>query len=185
MGAPNFAKENASKYYVIEFEENADEFVIEDTVESIKSYFEQNNDYFDPYPELMGHPKNENRNFPEIVLGDIKETKWFGNMEIGVSIQTVLRSGYYDHANLDYYISYIIDDEFEEIPSDNDLRLDLEDKGLFNQGLAKTHIKNVKNYLENTADKLINETEKLFENISESYVKKAQFSNGETIYQKS
>lgn len=117
MGTANFYNKNASKYFIIETddEENDDlDFVIDD----IKNSFEElaNNSKRDVYFGKIDF--DNNRNFSGQALCSYSDSFTFCNSNLEVNIIPIIRSGYYTGANLDYDIDFKIDgDELEEIAS--------------------------------------------------------------------
>lgn len=146
MSTPNFNKKNASKYYAVELQDEYDYDVLK---ENLHFEFQDTADFW------------ENNGEGKVVAQIVK---CFNNWEITFNI--IIRSGYYDGANLDWdvivkdtrdYTEYYYGDyEEKELPQ----------------------------CVNNWITSKIKKVEKIFAQYSTPLVCKGIFSNGEAIYEK-
>lgn len=177
MSTPNFSLKNASKYFVIEIN---DDFDYEIEKDNIQNYLSEHGYDIDEYT-----PKDDNRSYPSRVIASKTITKQYCNYPIDVEILIVVRAGYYAHMNLDYSIKIngFIDSFIDEIPLKEWLIDDFEYLG-YSKGFSTIQAKNVMNFIENSIETLKKETEEHFSKLSDSYICTANFLNGEAIYEK-
>ena len=190
MGASNFHKVNASKYFVIcesELDEETGEVLEfqdhEWEMEYIKEYFK------DKHPRGLGYysqsfsDKNECRSYPSQSICSLHDCKTFGDVDIQIEIGIVVRSGYYEAANLDYNIRYVgLAYWYDEMPDALDIENDLLNHSDMNAGLCKIQSNNVEKWLNKRVEEIKEAVEKMFEEIANPMQVAYQFSNGETGY---
>jgi len=169
MATNNFYKKNASNFYVIESDEG--DFEIWELIEYEILY---------DLAEL-GYEDIRNENKWDERDSKIIAEKRFYEQDIEVRLYVIERAGYYSGANLDWDFE-IIDNEGNEIKCgdyyEDDFYDYIEDTKERNE--MKKQQKKIVKKLHKEIDKL----EKLFANITTSYIKIGQFSNGEAVYEK-
>lgn len=196
MGTSNFHNVNSSKIYAVcmnSFDEETQETVYpeqyeydemkENVKDCILEMCKENKDIsFDLFPY---RDRSELRSFPSSVLCSISKSKTIGGLECEVVLTSIIRSGYYEGANLDFQInSLICGYDCEDLYSEDEC-IEHYDYYSDYKGISKTHAKQAYKWLEKTKNELSEKLEGVYQNISEPLVVVAQFSNGETIYQKS
>lgn len=199
MGTGNFYNKNASKIYaalmsyeraVMDEDGNEtdqtetaypDEWECRDFVESLQDELAE-----------MGYCKadkwDNERQFSGRTFAELSETRDFMGYTFAVTIKAVIRTAYYDGANLDWELNYEIDGtEYEDISDISELEViqalpywDPQAKGILT-----IHARNLIIWLEEQGHELIEGLEKVFEQYSTPLVVSARLSNGETWYSKS
>jgi|688.fasta_scaffold274757_2 hypothetical protein len=125
---------------------------------------------------------SNNRNFEGTLLGSLNVDKYFGDVLIEVRINAVIRSGYYEGANLDYEVEYYSGcGQWEDSIN---FGYDFENHSDMSRGLQVIQTKNAERWAEKITEELEEELEKIFTQLSTPYNKVGQFSNGEAVYQK-
>ena len=113
MGAPNFYTENASKTFIVEL----DEFSYDDEVANITSALEEIG-----YEETEGYTGERCYGGRKLAVKSVDIT--YGNATFTIEITAILRSGYYQHCNLDFlvniedYYGYQFDDAHDILEGD-------------------------------------------------------------------
>ena len=197
MATSNFHDSDASKIYAVlmnydsyicdedgnETDEtetvSCDEYDYENLMYELKEAFKKLGTYSD-----HGDDERELRSFRSHVIGTVSESKLFLDQEVSVDLTLVIRSGYYEGANLDYNLSYGIYNSYQQKADNTN---DIIDEFIYNadnKGMAKIQAKNVLKWLENTENKLREQVENIYESFSTPLKVVARFSNGETMYQK-
>jgi hypothetical protein len=134
-----------------------------------------------------GTMQTNNRNFEGSVIGSLylKKDKSYLNLELEIQVVVIVRSGYYEGANLDYELNYSIndykDDNIESVVDEWEYQAEKE----YKKGLVTINKPRVESYLESQGQVLVEQVEKIFEEVSTPLNVVASFSNGETIYAKS
>lgn len=150
MATSNFHNVNASNIFAVELQ---DEFDYEDLVCNLESELSNHSDYFD-YGKT---DPNELRSFPSKSLGSFSNSTIIEDDEVEVYVTSVIRSGYYEGANLDWHVRYYVngseDETYESHP-----RV---------QSLVESYV----DYIET-----------IYSQYSQPLGVTARFSNGETIY---
>lgn len=188
MGTANFYVKNASKYFVVlENQEDEDgndiypnEWDIEDLKSDIHEQFEKL-----PFNFQKDDSYDDERSFQGTCLGTMWIERNYGDISVGVKIDIILRSGYYEAAVLDWETKLLIDDE--DITYDDLFNTNVFDHTCttMGKGLQQMFLKHIAKWLSNTEEKLITETEKIFENVcSTKLICVGRASNGEAFYQK-
>jgi len=166
--------ENLNKEY-----KSVEDFEVEDFKDNIKDSLQ--NSKYDFRPDV-GNNSHNLRSFEGTILGSVIEDKTILNVSIEVQITCILRSGYYEGANLDWEITHYIDGYEHDVL---DFAIDeWEHNALqeYNQGLVSIQRKNAKSYIENTTNELVEFVESIYKQYSTELGVVARFSNGETMY---
>lgn len=188
MGTANFYVKNASKYFVVlenTQEENGEIYAPEHwEIEDFK------NNIHDRFKELsFGFQKDDrsdnDSNFGGTYLGTMMINKMFGDIDVDVQINIILRSGYYEAAVLDWETKMYVDgDEVDEdyLWSDRIIEYSMSE---MSKGLQTIQFGHIQKWYPKAMDKLIYETEKVFENVcSTKLICVGRASNGEAFYKK-
>jgi hypothetical protein len=177
MSTPNFANRNASKYFVLEIE---DDFEYDMQKEDIQYYLSEHG-----YEEMDSRPHDDNRSYPSVIIAQKSVEKYFGDFSVEIIINVLIRSGYYAGVNLDWEIEIETpyDKYNDEIPEKDWIIDQFEDEG-YSRGFGTIQSKNVLNFIDKTIIQLSEETEEHLGKLTETYVRTALFSNGEAIYEK-
>lgn len=173
MGTSNFHNVNSGRIYSVELQED---WEYDDLKENLKYQLKEHITN-DPY---------ELHSFPSQVVGCLDKQKSFGDLDIDLSIYCVIRSGYYEGVNLDWFIKLDIGNTsyHDEIPEKHHLIDDLSYFNDWNKGLSTIQSENVLKWIKTTKLELITKMEKIYEENSTPLKVVARFSNGETIYEK-
>lgn len=173
MGTSNFHNVNSGRIYSVELQED---WEYDDLKLNLKTELKEHTTD-DPY---------ELRSFPSQVIGCLDKQKTFGDLDIDLSIYCVIRSGYYEGLNLDWFMKLDIGNTsyIDEIPEKHHLIDDLRYFNDWNKGLSTIQSENVLKWIKTTKEELITKMEKIYEENSTPLKVVAQFSNGETIYEK-
>lgn len=173
MGTSNFHNVNSGRIYSVELQED---WEYDDLKENLKYQLKEHITN-DPY---------ELRSYSSQVIGCLDKQKSFGNLDIDLSIYCVIRSGYYEGVNLDWFMKLGMGygDYIDEIPEKHHLIDDLRYFNDWNKGLSTIQSENVLKWIKTTKLELITKMEKIYEENSTPLKVVAQFSNGETIYEK-
>lgn len=151
MSANNFYNVNAKYIYSVEYNENEYEYLIDDIKDIFKAKF--GIEFFEDFSY-----SSASRDYNGIRFGYIVKT--IGHDEI--IVDTIIRSGYYLGANLDWDMKFYIDGYHEYTMDD------------------------IHKYpkLQKEFNKVIDQVEDLYEKLSTPLNKVGSFSNGEAIYEK-
>jgi len=200
MGTNNFHNKNASRIFAVlmnreehllddegnEMEETEyiypDEWECEDLLSNVKCDMEALAKKHKTISFHKGGNADFLRSFSGSVIGSFWISKVYLDIECEVEITAVLRSGYYEGANLDFEITYRVNGyDYDDYMAEWEYSAENSN----NKGLVRIHYNNVSNWFENSADTLITELEKIFEYYTEiKLVKVGQFSNGEAFYER-
>ena len=180
MATSNFYNNNANNIYAIitekEFEDYIFDFVKDDISSDLDTYIKNSNAY----------PVHSNKYYRDASLIEVVSlTDEVAGVPFTVSIEILMRSGYYVGANLDYEINYNIGSvEFDDITDTFQAYFDVATYSFgLSKGLAKIQAKNALNRLEAMSNELIENVEKILkENCTHVLQVSARFSNGETWY---
>jgi hypothetical protein len=133
------------------------------------------------YHHCCDKDPHELRSFSSIDLFQLYSRKDYGDIDITVNINCVMRVGYYEGCNLDWHITYdVCGNNRDEI----DFTDDFESHSDMPMGMIKIQCKNAERWAEKTKDYLIEVTEEFYKKKSMPLSVAAKFSNGETMYQK-
>lgn len=192
MGASNFYNRNAKNVYAVlmdyedvVFDEDGNE--TEETQMVACESWDYDN-LVDYVTELMDEQKvfnsvdrvefYNNRNYEATGIKSLVAYKSFGDVEVEVLLTAVVRSGYYEGANLDWDINYYAGSGYDDIL---DLTYEFESQ-YDNQGMAKIQKRNAEKWATKVGEQMIEELERIFTQVSKPLEVVARFSNGETIY---
>ena len=180
MATGNFYNNNAENIYAIFQENEYDDYIYDDVKDNIsndlEAYTKKSNAY-------LGYSNNYYRDASLIEV--ISLTDEVAGVPFTVSIEILMRSGYYEGANLDYVINYNVEGvEFDGISEAFQAYFDVAtwDFGM-NKGLATIQARNAATRIENISYDLVENVEKILkENCTHILQVSARFSNGETWY---
>lgn len=129
---------------------------------------------------------DDERNFTGHYLFTLSKSKEYAGAEVCVEVTAVLRSGYYEAANLDYEVKHTFQGYENDEPDYDDFAYHCEtkDRKSINTGLAKVFAQRASDWKETALDELTAEIEKIFTVCSTPYNRVATASNGETFYEK-
>lgn len=191
MATSNFYNKNASKVYAVlmDYEDNVfdkdgneteekimvscNEYDYNDLVCNLKYELSKNSDFQKDYGKI-----DNNRNFDGTIIGSLVKSKCFADCEIYICLTSVIRSGYYEGANLDWELNISVDGSEVDIIDYSDFQYN----SFLNKGICTILANKTNKWIEKTKTKLISELETVYENWSTPLIKVATFSNGETIY---
>ena len=185
MGTANFSKKNASLIYAVYMprideetgeEYQLDEFDVEEEREFIQESLEK----------ISGYSSYFSRWYDCDKLGSVIRDCSLAGIGAAVELEVVVRSGYYEGANLDYDINIIACNESSIEPDDLDECVQVEDvmdyTG-FTRGLATIQHRNLMKRINKTLDELRGEVEDVFKAISKPMRIVGRFNNGECVYE--
>jgi hypothetical protein len=200
MGTSNFHNVNARNVYAVMM--NYEQPVLDDDGEETDEMEDcapelwECNDFMDmlkedakelaplkgfSYHDTCDTDPHELRSYNSIPLFQFYKNKKFGDVDVTVSINCVVRVAYYEGANLDWFITY---DACGINMNEIDFLADMEWQSEMPAGMIKIQCKNAENFASNTADELIEVVEDFFKKSSMPLGVTARFSNGETHYAK-
>ncbi len=131
---------------------------------------------YDYYANGSISDPHELRSYPSQVLFTVEHSKTYADVDVIVSISGVLRSGYHDGACLDWWIH---NDEPEVSLGES-----MDFKSNLPAGLIKILSKHATNWYNKTKDEMIALVEEHYKEHAQGFKVVAQFSNGETMYEK-
>jgi hypothetical protein len=182
MATGNFYNKNANNIYAIFQENEYDDFIYQDTRDNIASDLEV---YTKNSKAYLGY--SNNNYIDDYLIEVVSITKKVAGIPLSVDIDVLMRSGYYEGANLDYEISYRADSvEFDDLSDAFQAYFDVATYDFdMNKGLATIQAKNAAKRLEAMSEELIENVERILK-VNCTHVLKvfARFSNGETWYSK-
>ena len=187
MGTSNFHNTGTSEIYVVDYGE--DEFMWQECQEHLADQFKetlkniQKGNYIDFTTDDDITSQEELRSFPTSSIGYFEVQEEYLGVEIYIRVNTFIRSGYYEAANLDYEIEVSIDgEEYEDYTEyDDEAFMWSGDRHI---GTWSLHSSRFYSKIETMLEEVVETTEKVFCKCSEAYEVSAQFSNGETHYSK-
>ena len=180
MATGNFYNKNASYIYAIIPKNEHDYFIYDDVEDNISNDLEA---YTKNSKAYLGYANKYYRDASLIEVVSI--TDEVAGVPLTVSIEVLMRSGYYEGANLDYEINYNVESvEFDDLSEAFQAYFDVATYDFdMNKGLAKIQAKNAANRLKAMSEELIENVEKILKaNCTHVLQVSAQFSNGETLY---
>jgi hypothetical protein len=178
MGTSNFHNTNASKVFAVLMDDEIDEFDAQDEFEMFKDDLLERLSQLPEFIEGRGIDSEELRSFPSTLLGSFERSKTIGGLEIAVCLVAVMRSGYYQGANLDYCIDMLVDGN-----SNDCLRDAYEDYSAY-PGICFRHAEAAQKWAADTLATMRRELEQIYTEVSQPLTVLARFSNGETLYTK-
>ena len=180
MATGNFFNNNASDIFAIFQQNEYDDFIYDDVKDSVyndlDAYIKKSNAY-------SVHSNNYYRD--ATIINKVSITDEVAGVPLTVSIELLMRSGYYEGANLDYEINYNIDSiEFDDITDAFQAYIDVATYTFdLSKGLATIQARHATNRLETLSDELIENVEKILkDNCTHVLQVSARFTNGETWY---
>lgn len=123
------------------------------------------------------------RNYSGKYIAEKTISKQYCGIWAEVNIKVIIRSGYYEGANLDWEVTKSFNSGGCEDLSESEIFDELVWCEV-NKGLATIMTPYIIRWMDNESINLIEETEKFFEKVSMPLVVSARFSNGETWYKK-
>ena len=180
MATANFYNKNASNIYVIFQENEYDDFIYQDARDNISNDLEV---YTKNSKAYLGY--SNNNYIDDYLIEVVSITEEVAGIPLSVDIEVLMRSGYYEGANLDYEINYRADSvEFDDLSEAFQAYFDVATYDFdMNKGLATIQAKNAANRLEAMSEELIENVEKILKaNCTHVLQVSARFSNGETWY---
>ena len=127
-----------------------------------------------------GKVESELRSYPAQPLFTLSKSQSFAGVDIEVIMTSVLRSAYYDGANLDWELAYYLNgSEWDHIDFIEDFKYNLD-----NKGMAAIQCKHAERWTQKIQSEMIDTLEKFYTEKSLPLNVVARFSNGETIYAK-
>lgn len=176
MGTSNFYVENASKVFAL-LPSEEDEPILwwDDTKMWIEDTLNENG-----YRECSSGTE---RDAERIAVKSID--RQFMGVWVEVSITSIVRYGYYEGASLDWDVSIHIGAvEYDVAVFERFCAEDLECASDESYGLCKANAPKLVAWVERAKNDLVEELEKIYEQLSIPLRVAARFSNGETIYAK-
>lgn len=185
MATSNFHNAEASRIFATELE---DEFSYDDLKLNLRSEFaNKENDkksvIADCYEENKS-PASELRSFPATTICRVhSEDKCYAFGNINLRFDIIVRSGYYQGANLDYEMYVETDNEDYESITDliEDIQRYPEDFDI-SEGMSEKYAKWIENWFKKEVEPMKEEIEKVFADYTTPLCVTARFSNGETMY---
>jgi len=196
MGTSNFYNKNASKVFAVlmnyetpildddgnETEEtetvSPEDFECDDLIEDVQNHLKESKFY----SWIPSKPVWDNdRNYSGRKIGSLSVGKQYGGVSIDIGIEAILRSAYYEGANLDWELIITIDGadtDFEDFLQDFSYASEM------SVGLCTIVSRKALKWAEKMQNELIKEIEKIYTEISMPLQVMARFSNGETMYTK-
>jgi hypothetical protein len=183
MGTSNFYTKNAFRLYPLFTDLTEEESMFFDYKEESQFVAEQVSSLLDNDNNIVNESFGYDRSFPERLLVEFTESKMFGDVEIEVNAKVILRAGYYEGANLDYYVEFQDQNNYDNFEDSDDIVINHYNSDM-NAGLCSIQTKLARDWAENTSEKIENRLEEVFTKITDPYVMVARASNGETLYRK-
>ena len=182
MGTSNFS----SSTNVIHAVNCDDEFTYSDTRYNLQSEFNAiDKDKSNVFEFVNKDEWDGNRNFSGKIIGQLYSSFTYLNADFELTLNIIMRNGYYSGFNMDYEFGCSLDgNQYDDIP---ELIEDLEAYYIeeYNvQGLYAIHRARLRVKLDTLHDELKLKAIEVFKMYSDQLVVTAQFSNGETFYEK-
>ena len=174
MSTSNFHNENC--LYTIEAE---DEFEYEDTVSNITAEFNQDKEFYEDDSIKL---ESELRSFPARSIGSFTLDFEYLEQQIIVTIVPLVRSGYYSGANFDYEKN--INCDYSDYDDISDCVDDLLKYGCVHKGLLTAHRSSLENHINIWIAETVKKITDVYEMFTDHLKVTAQFSNGETFYER-
>ena len=196
MGTSNFYNRNASKVFAVlmnyetpilneEGEETGEtettspeSWECEMLIEDVQNHLKESKFYsYIPKEPIW----DRERNYEGRTIGSLSIEKEYGGVNIEVEINAILRSAYYEGANLDW--DCVIKLNGAETDS-NEFSVDFGYTSDLSAGLNAIIAPKALKWAEKMQNELIEEMERIFTEVSMPLNVVARFSNGETMYEK-
>ena len=190
MGTSNFAYKDT--LYAVEIE---DEFDVENLAENIHELMndldktaksKNKNLELDIYalnkPEWNKSNSRIERNFSSKHHGDVRVKSTFMGIDLDLTLQVLIRNGYYEHVNIDY--DWMLEVEGLESCEDEDAAFILEwlDTDHLPAGLVAMNTKNLDKRLDGMKALALEAYHHIGKKLGTEYNMTARFSNGETMF---
>ena len=154
-----------------------DDFRYDDLIDNITYEFKKYDVYYPDY-DINDHSNSYNSK----AIGVLRDSKYYGDIEVCIEVIPIITSAYYEGATLDYLIRYD-GDEYDDI--DDYLDDVFEYNSDMNKGMQTIQKENAKAWLENELEMMSAIVEKVFDMYTEVKLQcDGIFSNGEAIYSK-
>jgi len=170
---------NASKVYAVLMDEESSLHT-----QDFLDYLEDELSHIEGFRESTGNSNYSNRSYPDEIIGSVTRYKTFGDTEVGFSVECVIRSGYYEGANLDFNILGYQGQEVEHNDPDFEFNCEFDDQSDMPVGMQKIQKEYADNWARTELEEVITLIEKVYKSISTPLIAVATFSNGETIYER-
>ncbi len=181
MGTSNYHSKLNTIYSCLEDLEEHDDWAYDDMKEYVKEEMKEKckDVKFINFYEKNEHDHNSLRSFPGTIIGKIEFAKAYPNdVHIQFSRNLVIRSGYYDGANLDLDdVEFVISNEYDEIDTNsfNEVEEFIED---MEEPYKTAMLKNLEIMLDKTQEMV----EEVYKSLTSPLEVVGTFSNGETVY---
>lgn len=194
-GTSNFYFVNASKVFAVGIDKGEDEDKNEDYDEEdvIELMLEPLAGLGYEPNRKKSSPKDDLRSYPGVVIASKTINKDFDTVSASLTIESIVRSGYYQGHNFDWSIEAEVCGktyDTKELKDVYDLLDDIKDDVRYEMGkdevdeeVEKISDEIVK-WLNSTRDALVNELEKAYSENTTVLNVMVTFSNGETVYRK-
>ena len=180
MATGNFYNNNANNIYAIFQEDEYADYIYDDVKDNISNDIEA---YVKKSEAYLGY--SNNYYMDAVLIEVVSLTDEVAGVPLSVDIDIVMRSGYYEGANLDYEIRYHADNvEFDDLSEAFQAYYDAATWDFdMSKGFATIQAKNASKRLEAMSEELVENVEKILkENCTNILQVSARFSNGETLY---
>ena len=192
MGTSNFAYKDT--LYAVEIEEDFERDFLRDELQELMSTLEKKATSKNKAIELdiyaLDTPKSSNcyngfeRNFPSSIYGRAVAKSTFMGIDLRIDLDILVRSGYYEHVNIDYDweleaegVTGLIDDGAHEILS----FLDMEH---FPEGLIEMNKKHLDKRLDDMRAVVLEAYHHIGKSVATEYHQVARFSDGTKLHEK-
>ena len=198
MGASNFYNKNASNIFAVLLnyeqpltDDEGNELEETETVspesweyDDFKSNFtyEMKERFGNDF--VKGGADDHDRNYHGTALGRVMIDKDYMGVTLEIELTAMLRSAYYEGANLDWELTFYVDGyEHDDLVGALE-EWEYQASKDFNLGLVRANKNKVERWLSQTKDSMVERLETLFKEHSEHSLRVVgRFSNGETIYE--
>jgi hypothetical protein len=132
---------------------------------------------------VSGGTDDNHRSFYGKAIGRYMTDKDYMGVTIEFELTAMIRSAYYEGANLDWELTYHVNgyshDDIDEALSEWQYQAEK----YYNAGLVKANLRHVESYMEAKKVQIVAELEQIFaEHCDTKLIKVGQFSNGEAVY---
>ncbi len=176
MGTSNFHNANASKVFAVLMDANPDDS--DWAYNDLKSDLLERLSQLPEFTEGRGQDQEALHSYPSNLMGTFERSKYIGGIEVCVSLVAVIRSGYYEGANLDYCINTFLDGY-----SSDRFRVDYPYYSKY-PGICLKHAAIAQAWAADTLASMRTDLEKVYAEISMPLTVVGRASNGETFYSK-
>ena len=180
---PNFSNKNASKVFAVlgnQYDEDGNHIWPEefDIDEAIVYYREQLKEL--PFDYFEMDVWDNNRSYPARCIAELYSSKQYGDIEFTITVSCMIRSAYYDGANLDWEVEY--GENYDDLEYAIEAELSFSES--MNKGMQELQKDNIRTWAENKTSEMIEAIEKIYEQASTPLRCVGVFSNGEAIYER-